>query len=128
MRGCRALQPESQPLRTTRSAGRAVGVGGRTARPRIAARPAITFRRTSNITALRSDPVLSSDSRHAAELAHIIGYDDQPLAAGMTANLHIMRAAGSSSALQFRPNLSVMRSSFGLERQDIEARHKMLNG
>jgi hypothetical protein len=58
----------------------------------------------------------------------MIGYDDQPLAAGVTANLHVVRAAGSSSTLQFRPNLPVVRSSFSLERQDIEARHKMLNG
>jgi hypothetical protein len=44
----------------------------------------------------------------------------------MTANLHVVRAAGSSSTLQFRPNLPVVRSSFSLERQHIEARRKML--
>src|SRR3954469_24060821 len=83
--------------------------------------------RGGDALSLRSDPVLGPDSRHAAELAHIIGHDDQPLAAGMTANLHVVRAAGSSRALQFRPNLPVVRSSFSLERQDIEARHKMLD-
>ena len=77
---------------------------------------------------LRSDPILSSNSRHAAELAHIVGCDDQPLAAGMTANLHVVRAAGNSGTFQFRPNLPVVRSRFGLECQHIEACHKMLNG
>src|SRR5256885_1629294 len=84
---------------------------------------------TSNCTARRADPdahslpsgpVLGSDSRHAAELAHIVGYDDQPLAAGMPPNLHVVRAAGHSRTFQFRPNLAVVRSRFDLEWQHFE--------
>jgi hypothetical protein len=78
--------------------------------------------------AIRSDPALSSDSRHAAELAHIVGDDDQPLAAGMTTNLHVVRAAGRSRPLQLCPNLAVVRSRFGLERQNVQTRHEMLDG
>src|SRR5579863_9652863 len=82
----------------------------------------------SCICRLRSDPALSPDSRHAAELAQIMGDDDQPLAAGMTANLHVVRAAGCSRTFQLRPNLPVLRSRFGLESQHFEARCEMLNG
>src|ERR1700678_3327438 len=74
-----------------------------------------------------SDPVLSPDSRHAAELAHIVGDDDQTFAAGMTANLYVVGAARRSRPIQLRPNLTVMRRCFGLERQHVEARHEMLD-
>ncbi len=75
-----------------------------------------------------SDPVLSPDPRHAHELAHVVGYDDQPLAAGVAANLHVVRAAGRSRTFQFRSNLAVVRSRFGLERQHFETRREMFDG
>jgi len=77
---------------------------------------------------IRLDPVLNSDSRHAAELAHIVGDHDQPLAAGMTANLHVVWTAGRSRPLQLCPNLTVMRSRFGCERRHVKTRHEMLDG
>jgi hypothetical protein len=75
-----------------------------------------------------SDPILGPDSRHAAELAQIVGDNDQPFAAGMTANLHIVWTAGGSRSLEFCPNLTVMRSRFGPKRQHIKTRNEMFDG
>jgi hypothetical protein len=58
---------------------------------------------------LQLNPVLGPDPGHARELAYIVGGDDQPFAASMTADLHVVRTAGRSRSLQFRSNLSVMR-------------------
>ena len=46
----------------------------------------------------------------------------------MTADLRVVPAAGRSRRFQFRPNLPVMGSRFGLEPQHFEARHEMLDG
>src|ERR1700760_142450 len=75
----------------------------------------------------QSDPILGPQSRHAAELAHVVGDDDQSFAAGMTADLHVMRAADRPRTFQFRSNLSVVCSRLGLERQYLEARREMLD-
>src|SRR6267378_4911134 len=77
---------------------------------------------------IRSEPVLSPDSRHAAELAHIVGDDDQAFAAGVTTNLHVVRTAWRSRPLQFRPNLTVMCGCFRFEGQHVKTRDEMLDG
>ena len=48
------------------------------------------------IVAACLNPVFHPDPLHAAELAHVVGDDDQALAAGMTADLHVMRTARRS--------------------------------
>src|SRR5258708_32092164 len=78
--------------------------------------------------ALPSEPALGSDPRHAGELAQIVGDDDQSFAAGMAADLHVMRPARRASPLQLRPNLSVMRSRLVGEGQHIETRHEVRYG
>ena len=74
------------------------------------------------------NPVLDPDSLHAAELPRIVGDDDQSLAAGMAADLHVMRTARRSRSLQFGPDLAVMRRRFRVERQHVETSHEMLDG
>src|SRR5262245_61072288 len=53
------------------------------------------------------DPVLDPDARHARELAHVIGDDSQPSAAGVRADLDVMLPARRPSALQFGAQLAV---------------------
>ena len=71
--------------------------------------------------AFPSRPVLNPHARHAAELAKIVGDDDQAFAAGMAADLHVVRAAERARALCVK--LAVMRSRPRVERQDVEARN-----
>src|SRR5712675_2159951 len=59
-----------------------------------------------------SDPALDSDARHAGELAHVVGDDDQSFAARVTADLHVVRTAGRSGPFELRAKLSVMRRRF----------------
>src|SRR4051812_38802415 len=75
-----------------------------------------------------SDPTLCSDTRHADELAHIVGDDDQSFAAGMTADLGVMRTTRCSRPLKFRAQLPVMHSRLGSEGQYVETRHEIFNG
>jgi hypothetical protein len=46
----------------------------------------------------------------------------------VTANLHIVWAAGRARSLELCPNLTVMRSRFGPKRQHVKARNEMLDG
>jgi hypothetical protein len=57
----------------------------------------------------------------------MIGDDDQPVTAGMTANLHVMRTAGRSGRIQFGSNLTVMRGCLGPEQQHVETRHEIFD-
>src|ERR1700722_18823467 len=85
----------------------------------------IDARQADGLPLFQSDPVLGSDPWHAGELAQIIGDDDQAFAAGMTADLHVVRTAGRSRALQLRPNLAVMRSRLVSEGQHVETRYEV---
>src|SRR5205814_3068298 len=73
----------------------------------------------------QSYPVLGPHARHAREFAPVVGDDDQPFAARMAADLHVVRTAGRSRPFQFCPDLSVVRCRPGCEREHIEARHEM---
>jgi hypothetical protein len=79
------------------------------------------------IVATYLNPVLDPDPLHAAERAHVVGDDDQALAAGMTADLHVMRTAGRFGPLQLGADLTVMRGCFRVERQQVEARHEIFD-
>lgn len=74
------------------------------------------------------DPVLDPDSLHPPELPRIVGDDDQSLAAGMAADLHVVRAAGRSRALKLGPELAVMRRRFRVERQHVESGDEIRDG
>jgi hypothetical protein len=62
---------------------------------------------------------------HATELAHVVGDDDQSLAAGMATDLHVMRTARHSRALQFGPDLAARHRRFRVERQHLSARDEL---
>src|SRR5258708_23249649 len=68
---------------------------------------------THHSSLFQSDPVLGSHSRHASEFAQIIGDHDQSFATAMAADLHVVRTAGRSRPLQFRPTLSVVPGPLG---------------
>ena len=58
---------------------------------------------------------------HPGELAHVVGHDDQALAAGMRADQHLVWAGWLSLAFQIGAGLAMMGSSAGGEIQHFES-------
>src|SRR5258708_36893621 len=75
-----------------------------------------------------SHPILNPNSRHAVEFAHIVGDDNQAFAAGVTANLNVVRTAWRSRPLQLCPTLTVMGGRLVLDRQYVGALRDILAG
>jgi hypothetical protein len=50
----------------------------------------------------RLHPILNTQARHPGEFPHIVCDKDQPFAAGMSSDLHVVGAAQRARAFQFR--------------------------
>ena len=74
------------------------------------------------------DPIFRPDAGHARELANVVGHEDQALAAGMGADLNVMRAAGRACPLEFGAELTVVGGGLVGEGKNVEARREMFDG
>ncbi len=79
-------------------------------------------------TAADLQPVLHPHARHTHKLPHVVGDDDEPLAAGMGADLHVVWTARRSGPFQFGAHLSIMGGGLAPDRQHLRIQGSMRPG